>query len=125
MFNWLKKRAKPEAKPIDRQTSLAARPVRSRLVKWEETADGVVLHLALQEPGRRTSLLFPAPPSKDIALDEIGGEVWKRCDGDHTTADLLAWMRQRWQFSYKEAEMGLTNYLRLLAKRGVLLIAAK
>ena len=125
MFDWLKKRVKPEAKPVDRQASLAARPVRHRLVKWEETAEGVVLHVPLKKMGGRKSMLFPAPASKDIALDEIGGEVWKRCDGEHTTADLLAWMRQRWQFSYKEAEMGLTNYLRVLAKRGVLMLAAR
>jgi hypothetical protein len=126
MLTWLKKRLTGKAEqPPGPRVTLEARPVRSRLVKWDDTAEGVVLHVPLQPPGGRRPLLFAAPLSKTITLDEIGSDIWRQCDGEHTLGDLLAHMRQRWQFSYKEAEMGLTNYLKTLAARGVVVVAAK
>jgi len=123
VFGWIRGSKKAEA--VDRATSLATRPVRNRLVKWETTEEGAVLHVPLKKMGRAKGFAAfrPAPESKDIVLDEIGGGLWARCDGEHTTADLLGWMRDRWQFSYREAEQGLTHYLRTLAKRGLVAFA--
>ncbi len=123
MFDWLTKRRKASEPEVDRRTSLAARPVRHRLVKWEETDEGVVLHVPLRKLAGGKRGFFAGPESKDIVLDEIGAGIWKRCDGEHTTADLLAWLRERWQWSWKEAELGLTNYLKTLGKRGVVIVA--
>jgi hypothetical protein len=127
LFRRRKRRRTKGEELVDRATSLASRPVRNRLVKWEENEDGhVVLHVPVRAMrrarGGKGSRLFPAPETRDVVLDEIGSGVWRRADGEHTTEDLLAWMRERWQFSWKEAELGLTSYLRTLAKRGFILI---
>jgi hypothetical protein len=126
MLNWLKTRLAGKTAAPDRpRVTLEARPVRSRLVQWDDTPEGVVLHVPLRAPGGRRPILWAGPARKTIALDEIGSGIWRLCDGEHTLADLLLWMRRRWQFSYKEAEMGVTNYLKALMERGVLVMAAK
>lgn len=123
MWNWLRRRR--DADKVDRAASLASRPVRNRLIEWQETPDGIItLHVPLrqmrQSQGKFFARLFPPAAVRRVTLDEIGSEIWRRCDGEHSATDLLDWMRQRWQFSYKEAEIGMTGYLRTLAQRSLI-----
>ncbi len=127
MLDWIKKAAgRTHPEPLDRTRSLASRPVRNRHVQWEDDPEtgGVRLRVPTRQPGGKEPLVFKGPAERRIELDEIGAEIWRRCDGDHTTEALLAWMRDRWHWSYKEAEMGLTTYLKTLARKGLVLFIA-
>ena len=126
MFSWLRKKLArpPKPPPLDRRASLATRPVRNTRVKWADKPEGILLTITVRSPTQGTmfSKLFPMPATREVQLDEMGSEVWRLCDGEHTTADLLEWMRTRYQFSYKEAELGITKYLKELVKRNLVVL---
>jgi len=126
MMGWLREKLArpPKPQPIDRRTSLAARLVRNTRVQWADKPEGIVLTITVRSPTQSAmfSKLFPMPAMREVQLDEIGSEIWRLCDGEHSTADLLDWMRTRYQFSYKEAELGITKYLKELVKRNLVVI---
>lgn len=39
--------------------------------------------------------LFDTPRERDLRLDPVGSEVWRRCDGDHTVAEIEAALDER------------------------------
>ena len=126
MMGWLKEKLArpPKPRPMDRRTSLASRPVRNTMVQWTDKPEGIVLTITVRSPTQSTmfSKLFPTPARREVQLDEIGSEIWRLCDGEHSTADLLDWVRTRYQFSYKEAELGITKYLKELVRRNLVVI---
>ncbi len=126
MLDWIRRRFSKESEPeVDRGAALATRPVRNRAIKWEQGEEGeepVKLQVPLRGPTGKRSRLLPMPESKTIELDAIGSDLWRRADGEHTTEDLIAWMHDRYQFAWKEAEMGVTNYLRELARRRLVIL---
>jgi len=67
--------------------------------------------------------VFYVPKSRKIVLDELGTFVWERCDGQTTVRDLIGIFAERYKLGRREAEVSLTEYLRTLAKRGLIGIA--
>ena len=121
-MNLLAKFRRPKPEPPSRQQSLAARPTRHPQIDWRDADDGTVaLRLPQSEAGTRrvVGALLAAPPSRSIALDEIGSEIWRRCDGQNSVRDLIRFMMERYQFARKEADASVTTYLRQLGKRGL------
>jgi hypothetical protein len=127
MFDAIK--AKFAGRPkITRQQILAARPVRNASLKWErelpkgavENAPEVVL---LQVPRRRDRLgdffakIFRLPDFRKVELDEIGSEVWERCDGNHNVEAITKAISERYNLNRRQSETSVTAYLRMLAER--------
>lgn len=118
--------AKRQQKGLDRETALKAVPVKNQLAKVEETKSGAV---RISVPVRQTwwtrlmRRLTQAPRYRKIELDEIGTYVWKQCDGQTTVAGLIEKLCRRFNLSHREGEVSLTQYLRELARRGVIGLA--
>ncbi len=113
----------PSPAATGREQSLTSRPTRHPQIDWRDADDGTVaLRLPASERGIRGALgtLLAAPPNRTIALDEIGSEIWRRCDGKKTVRDLIRFMMERYQFARKEADASVTTYLRTLGKRGLI-----
>lgn len=109
-----------------REQSLSARPVRHPQIEWDEDEGGVVtLRLPQPQGGARRAVatVLAAPPSRVVALDEIGSEIWRRCDGQQTVRDLIRFVMERYQFARKEADASVTSYLRTLGQRGLVAFA--
>jgi hypothetical protein len=108
--------------PLGRGESLSARPVLNRLVRVEHGEDG---HAILQVPRgdsalvRSVSRWFHLPPYRPIALDELGTFVIELCDGRHTVRDLVDMFAKRFKLNRREAELGMTTFLRTLARRSI------
>jgi len=114
---------KAHAPPLGRQESLAARPVLNRLVRVERGEDDRII---LQVPRRDSALVrsvsrwFRLPPYRPIALDELGTFVIEQCDGRRTVRDLVDKFAKRFKLNHREAEVGITTFLRTLARRSII-----
>ncbi|HIE50891.1 MAG TPA: PqqD family protein [Armatimonadetes bacterium] len=118
-----RRKEKPQ---LSREEALNARPIRNPVVEWRVNEEGEVqltVPLHYTRWMRLIKILFRAPDKREIALDEVGSEVWHRCDGEHTVQDLIDFLTARHKLNRKEAEVSLTHYLRTLAQRGLVGLA--
>lgn len=59
---------------------------------------------------------------KEIALDAIGSRILEWCDGQRTVEDIIEIFAREYAFTFHEARVSVTNYLKSLIQRGVLAI---
>ncbi len=105
---------------MTRQESLSAHPVRNSAVEWNETEEGEVLIILRPRTDRVARVLkwiFPPPRERRIALDMVGSEVWRLCDGRTSVDQIIRRMARRYKLNRKEAETSTTEYLRQLGRR--------
>lgn len=111
---------------ITRQDALRVYPTRNSNLQWEVDSEGMV-SATLTRPhdlkNRVVGGFLMLPESKQLKLDEVGTFVWNLCDGKHTVADLVAKMADQYKLSRREVEVSLTEFLRMLAKRGMIVVA--
>jgi len=107
-------------KRISREQILKARPIINPAVQWSRGEEGeIIITLKRREDWwvKFLSALFVVPRERKIALDEIGSMLWELFDGQHTIKELAQMLAERLKISYKEAELSLTEYLRILARK--------
>ncbi len=118
------KKAPPPS--ITRQDALRVYPMRNPSLQWEPDEEGAVT-ATLTRPrdlkNRVVGTFLMLPESKQLKLDEVGTFVWNLCDGKHTVADMVAAMAEQYKLSRREVEVSLTEFLRMLAKRGMIVVA--
>ncbi len=66
---------------------------------------------------RVLSKFFFIPKGKNIALDEMGSWVWKRCDGVNSVEKIIMQMSDEFKLSRKEAEVSLMSFLKSLSRK--------
>jgi len=111
---------------LSREHALQARPIRNPALKWEELDNGevqIVLPRRRDTMGRVLSTLFYVPKSKPVSLDVVGARVWTLCDGEHTVSDIVEALMDEHKLHRREAEVSLTEFLRMLGKRNMLAFA--
>ncbi len=117
---------KAERPRIARRDALRVHPVRNPNLEWELDEEGVVT-ATLRRPDNLKSRLIGsflmAPETRQLKLDEVGTFVWNLCDGQHTVNDIVEAMVARYKLSRREVEVSLTEFLRMLAKRGMIAVA--
>ena len=59
---------------------------------------------------------------KYVEIDPIGGDVWRWCDGAQTVEDVVDAFAVKYRFSFHEARIAVTGYLRSLIQRGIVAI---
>lgn len=114
---------KADGPALGRGESLSARPVLNSLVKLERGQDGnTILQVPRRDGGlvRSVSRWFHLPPYKRIALDELGTFVIELCDGRHTVREMVRRFAREFRLNEREAEVGITTFLRTLARRSVI-----
>ena len=111
---------KPE---ITRDQAFEALPVRNPDLKWrlnDQDCFEVVVPRRRDRVGRIMGFVFAVPESRPVVLDEVGTFIWHRCDGEHTVEDLVEALREEYKLGRREVELSLTEYLRMLGKRGMI-----
>jgi pyrroloquinoline quinone biosynthesis protein D len=114
-------RFRKEKKVIPREDVLSAIPIRNPLIKWElEDAGEAKLTIPLRKSVKLTvlSFLFRVPKMKVVMLDDVGTQVWLKCDGNNRVEDLVKEMREKHNLSRREVEVSLFSYLQQLSQRG-------
>lgn len=125
VIGWLKEQVQPRRKRPSRAEVLGARPVRNPAVQWSREArseerPAVVLLRVPRRADRVGNLVarwFRLPDHKKIELDEIGSEVWERCDGATSVEAITRAICERYRLNRRQGETSVTAYLRMLAQR--------
>jgi len=114
---------------LSKEDALAAIPVRNTSVTFSRNASGSVCLTAERQKDWRTKILssvFQVPKRKTIELDERGSFVWERCDGENNVRNVVQAYRERYvkdKLNYKEAELQVIEFLRMLAQKRLIAMA--
>lgn len=108
---------------LTRDQAFEARPVRNPSLKWrvnDEECVEVIIPRRQDRAGRVMGWVFAVPESRPVLLDEVGTFIWNLCDGENTVADLIQALCDEYKLGRREVEVSLTEYLRMLGKRGMI-----
>ena len=105
---------------LDRQQALEACPQRLPVLRVAEAAPGE-LQITLQFQRPRWQVLLGAETvcERTFVLDTLGREVYDVCNGDAPVSEIVRGFAARHRVSLAEAELSVTQYLRMLIARGV------
>jgi hypothetical protein len=59
-------------------------------------------------------------PLRKTELDEMGSLVWSLMDGHRTVDDIISTFTEYYQLHPKEAEIAVTQFIRMLGNRGLI-----
>jgi hypothetical protein len=105
---------------------LDAVPMQNRAVRVESHGSTVTLWVPIR---RRwwmrgpLSWALPFRSEKGVALDRIGSELWGACDGERRVEDIVAAFAERHRLRFHEARASVTQFLRSLVERRLLVLA--
>ncbi len=112
-----------KAPQLTRDQAMAARPVRNPSLDWRENDDGeavIVLPRRKDTMGKFLGWMFFVPEARPIVLDDVGTFVWTACDGEHPVSELVDMLCDEYKLGKREGEVSLTEFLKMLAKRGMI-----
>lgn len=106
---------------------LNARPVHNTAARVTEGDDGcVVVYVKAVRPWYMVppvSWVVPHQPERKVALDRLGSQVWRWCDGERTVEAVVDAFAAEHALTFHEARVAVAGYISLLVKRGALAIA--
>jgi hypothetical protein len=86
---------------------------------------GAIVAIPLRRPGWMVpplSWILPYSSHRRIRLDEVGYNVLRMCDGTHTVESIIEKFAAVHKLSFREAQVPVTDYLRQLTQRGLVVI---
>ncbi|MBD3422531.1 MAG: PqqD family peptide modification chaperone [Chitinivibrionales bacterium] len=112
--------------PIGIGEILDSIPVHNEALAVEEHSDdGVLLKVPLKKKwytGFPFSFFMPISKYRAVALDTTGEKVWNACDGITTTESIIERFARFHLITFHEARLCVVEYLRLLTRRGLLVM---
>lgn len=105
--------------------TLAARPTPNRAVRVERRGAALVLFVPLRRPWwlrGPVAWLLPLRSEKAVALDALGQEVWRACDGKRDLESLVEDFAARHRLGFHEARLTVMRFLQMLAQRKMLVL---
>jgi len=111
---------------ITRRQALAIKPLHNPNLEWKYNEEGYVVATLTRRGGPTGKLInffLAVPKERPVVLDEVGSFVWKMCDGRHSVEQISEALSDKYNLTHREVEVSLNEYLRMLAKRGMILVA--
>ncbi len=111
---------------ITRQQALAIKPLHNPNLEWKYNEEGHVVATLTRRKGLGSKFIdffLAVPQQRSVILDEVGSFVWKMCDGEHSVEQISEALSEKYVLTRREVEVSLNEYLRMLAKRGMILVA--
>lgn len=111
---------------ITRHQALAIKPLHNPNLEWKYNEEGHVVAMLTRRggpTGKLISFFIAMPEERRVVLDEVGSFVWKMCDGEHSVEQISEALSDKYNLTRREVEVSLNEYLRMLAKRGMILVA--
>ncbi len=102
---------------------LRVKPVRNQGARLEEVGDTLRIFVHRAYPWWYVpplSWIFAMRPERVLALDRIGTQLFRWCDGEQTVEELIDRLSEEQGLSFHEARSAATGYLRELVLRGAL-----
>ena len=83
------------------------------------------LHVSMEfvRPGWQRWLGADAAARRTFVIDPLGRDVYERCDGETKVERIVADFAGAHKISVAEAEAAVTNYLKTLMNKGLILMA--
>ena len=105
---------------------LQAVPRNNEAMSCERRSDGSVLvSVPIQRPKYLVppiSWILPFSSRRRIELEPVGAAVLDLCDGRRTVETIIESFARRYKLTFREAQLGVTEFLRQLAQRGMVVI---
>jgi hypothetical protein len=112
--------------PMDRRQSLAGVPVFSRNVTIDRGRDKAwQLVVTTQRRSGIFARFLPPTYTKRLQLDELGCCVVGLIDGHRTVEAIVKAFREQYRLNRREAELSVTEFLKMLLQRRLIAIAIK
>jgi len=103
-------------------------PTRNAAVREETRGDALVLFVPIRKRWWTRGLMawcLPLRDEKGVALDTLGQEVWRACDGDRRLETLVDEFAGRHRLGFHEARLTVMRFLRMLAQRNLLVLVGE
>lgn len=105
---------------------LDAVPMANRAVRVEARGETLILFVPIRRPWWMQGPLSWALPfrrEKGVALDQLGSEVWRACDGERTVERIIDEFAERHRIRFHEARNSVVSFLHSLLKKKLLVLA--
>lgn len=129
MGNALAQKTKPAARRpsggVDLSQTLAAVPMINQAVRQETRGESLVLFVPLRERWWMTgpvSWWLPLRREKGVALDQLGTEVWRLCDGHRDLEKIIERFADQHRLGFHEARLTVMRFMRMLALRKLIVL---
>ncbi len=122
----IKLRLRQPAPQLTRRQALSIKPLHNPNLEWKYNEEGRVVATLTRRgglTGKVITFFLAVPEERPVILDEVGSFVWKMCDGQHSVGQISEALSERYNLTRREVEVSLNEYLRMLAKRGMILVA--
>jgi hypothetical protein len=141
LLGTLRERVAPTKPKVTRGEVLAARPLRNSLIEWErvekavesgyrdedgddstnpaESVPVIVLTIPRRNDrsGNMVAKWLKLPETRKVELDEMGSDVWEKCDGKTPVEVISREICQKYRLNKRQGEVSVTAYLKMLADR--------
>jgi hypothetical protein len=101
-------------------------PMKNQKVEVEHEDDTMVI---LRVPLRKRwfnqppfSWILPISRTRRIELTTLGRQVWGACDGKRTVEDIVEEFSRRFNLTFHESRLTVTDFLRNLSRRGIVAV---
>ena len=96
-------------------------------VELEPSGDGGAKIKVQVRPAKWASWFMRASDTltKTFELDELGILVWNSCDGKTSVQQIIRKLAKQYNLTLREAEVGTTQFLQMLAKKGLVGMAVE
>ncbi|MBD3393268.1 MAG: PqqD family peptide modification chaperone [Chitinivibrionales bacterium] len=113
--------------PLPLEEMLRAVPLRNQAVRSDTRGEHeLILRVPRRErwfTGPPFCWLFTVRREHGFGLDLLGREVWEACDGHRSVESIVDAFAARHGLGFHEARVGVTEFLKLLTRRGLVVVA--
>lgn len=71
------------------------------------------------------SWIVPFRSERRVTLDRLGMQVWTLCNGERTVENVIDAFKEQYNLTFHEARVAVTEYIKTLIQRGVLVITLR
>ena len=116
-----------DATPGSWRQMLEATPVRNSAAAVKRRgSDGLSVEVKTIKPGYYVppiSWIMRVPEKRVAHLDRLGAEIWNLCDGVRTVEQIVDQFADNHRLTFHEARVGASSYMKMLVRRGALVMA--
>ena len=100
-------------------------PQKNMVAEVIPTSEGVVVSVPLRRPGWMVppiSWVLPRRSHRRVQLDAPGAEVLALCDGQRNVEQIIETFAEGHELDFGESQLAVTQFLRELLRRGIIVI---
>jgi len=119
--------SKTALQSLSREQAMKAQPIATEVIDRVDMKDGGARLVVEVQPGRVAKFILRLPGSikRTFELDATGLELFERCDGSRSVKVLITDFANQHKLDRHEAERAVTEYLKILIRKGLISMMVK